>query len=80
MLAGELERAPVWALGSVGAISFFPVLDGVRRLLILGETGEASAQAVALCTRRWRRAHRRIQIIYSEIGSDLNDALMKAVV
>ena len=80
MTAGELERAPVWALGSVGAISFFPVLDGVKRLLILGETGEASAQAVELCTRRWQRAYRRVQIIYSEIGSDVNDALMKEIV
>src|SRR5262249_31492494 len=43
---GDIERAPIWALGSVGAISFFPVLDGVRRLIILGERGEAGAQAV----------------------------------
>jgi hypothetical protein len=77
MATGELEHAPVWALGSVGAISFFPVLDGVRRLLILGETGKASADAVEICTRRWQRAYRRVQIIYSEIGSDANDALMK---
>ncbi len=76
MAAGELERAPVWALGSVGAISFFPVLDGVKRLIILGETGEASAQAVRLCGQRWQHAGRRVQVLYSEIGSDVNDALM----
>jgi hypothetical protein len=80
MATGELEHAPVWALGSVGGITFFPVLDGVRRLLILGEAGEASERAVELCTRRWQRAYRRVQIIYSEIGSDANDALMKEVV
>jgi len=76
MAAGDIERAPIWALGSVGAISFFPVLDGVRRLIILGERGEASAQAVRLCGQRWQRAGRRVQVLYSEIGSDVNDALM----
>ena len=76
MATGDIERAPVWALGSVGAISFFPVLDGVKRLIILGETGEASAQAVRLCGQRWQRAGRRVQVLYSEIGSDVNDALM----
>jgi len=76
MATGDLERAPVWALGSVGAISFFPVLDGVKRLIILGESGEASAQAVRLCGRRWQHAGRRVQVLYSEIGSDVNDALM----
>jgi hypothetical protein len=34
----------VLALGSVGAISFFPVLEGIKRLLILGEAGKASAE------------------------------------
>jgi putative DNA primase/helicase len=76
MATGDIERAPIWALGSVGAISFFPVLDGVRRLIILGESGEASAQAVRLCGQRWQRAGRRVQVLYSEIGSDVNDALM----
>jgi len=27
MATGDIERAPIWALGSVGAISFLPVLD-----------------------------------------------------
>ena len=76
MATGDLERAPVWALGSVGAISFFPVLDGVKRLIILGESGEASAQAVRLCGHRWQHAGRHVQVLYSEIGSDVNDALM----
>ena len=76
MAAGELERAPVWALGSVGAISFFPILEGIKRLIILGETGKASAEAIQLCGRRWQHAGRRVQALYSEIGSDVNDALM----
>jgi putative DNA primase/helicase len=76
MATGDIERAPVWAVGSVGAISFFPVLDRVKRLIILGESGEASAQAVRLCGQRWQHAGRRLQVLYSEIGSDVNDALM----
>jgi putative DNA primase/helicase len=76
MATGDIERAPIWALGSVGAISFFPILDGVKRLIILGESGEASAQAVRLCGQRWQHAGRRVQVLYSEIGSDVNDALM----
>jgi hypothetical protein len=76
MATGDIERAPVWALGSVGGISFFPVLDGVKRLIILGETGEASAEAVRLCSRRWQHAGRRVKALYSEIGSDVNDALI----
>jgi hypothetical protein len=79
MVTGEIERAPVWAVGSVGAISFFPALDRVKRLIILGESGEASAQAVRLCGQRWQRAGRRVQVLYSEIGSDVNDALMEKI-
>jgi putative DNA primase/helicase len=68
---------PAWALGSVGAISFFPVLDGVSQLTILAEAGEASRRAVQICGRRWRRASRRVLVSRSEVGSDHNDALMQ---
>lgn len=76
LAARQLGYRPVWALGSVGAISFFPVLEGVKRLLILGETGKASAEAIQFCGRRWHRAGRRVQIVMPDIGSDLNDQLM----
>jgi Toprim domain-containing protein len=76
LAARQLGYRPVWALGSVGAISFFPVLEGIRRLLILGETGKASAEAIQFCGRRWQRAGRRVQIVMPDVGSDLNDQLM----
>jgi putative DNA primase/helicase len=76
MASGDIERAPIWALGSVGAISFFPVLDGVKRLIILAEAGQASAQAVLVCGRRWQRAGRRVQRLRSTIGSDMNDLVI----
>jgi Toprim domain len=69
-------KPPCWALGSVGAISFFPLLKGVKRLMILGETGRASRDAIRLCVLRWRDAGRQACVTMPEIGSDLNDELM----
>jgi putative DNA primase/helicase len=77
MAAQQLGLAPAWALGSVGAISFFPLLDGVRELTILAESGEASERHVKVCGRRWKRAGRRVLISHPTIGSDHNDALMR---
>ena len=73
------DLGPCWALGSVGAISFFPVVDGVRHLNVLGETGAPSKEAIKLCAKRWRRAGRRTSAVYSEVGNDINDALMMDV-
>ena len=79
LAAVQLGLSPAWALGSVGAISFFPILDGVSELTILAEDGDASQRALQICGRRWRRASRRVRIVRSEIGSDVNDALMQKV-
>jgi putative DNA primase/helicase len=77
MAARQLGFRPTWALGSVGAISFFPVIDGVQRLLILGEAGDASTRAIKVCGTRWRRAGRRVRVIMPNSGlSDMNDALI----
>jgi putative DNA primase/helicase len=78
MAARQLGLAPVWALGSVGAIAGFPIIDGVECLRILGETGEASERAVKLCGQRWHAAGRKVQIITPDAGSDLNDEIMMA--
>jgi len=78
MAARQLGIRPTWALGSTGGISGFPVLDGIDRLTILGETGEASADAVQFVGRRWRKAGRRVRIVMPDIGGDLNDELMAA--
>jgi putative DNA primase/helicase len=67
---------PCWALGSVGSISFFPIIHRVRRLLIAAETGDASAHAIKMCRTRWRSASRRTSVIRSSTGSDLNDGVM----
>jgi putative DNA primase/helicase len=78
MAGRQLGVGPTWALGSTGGIAGFPVLDGVERLMILGGTGQASADAVKFCARRWRKAGRLVRIAMPDIGSDLNDELMAA--
>ena len=78
MAARQLGHAPAWALGSVGGISRFPLIEGVTCLRILGEAGEASARAIELCGGRWHAAGRRVQLVMPSTGSDLNDQLMAA--
>jgi putative DNA primase/helicase len=80
MAARQLGIAgAVWALGSTGSITFFPVLPNTRTLILLAETGEASAKAVRFCGARWKRAGRRVRIARPLVGSDFNDALMAGV-
>ena len=74
-----LGFSPVWALGSVGAVSFFPVIEGVKQLTILGERGDASANAIRICGRRWTKAGRRVRVVMPKVGSDLNDVLIAGV-
>jgi putative DNA primase/helicase len=76
MAARQLGVRPTWALGSTGSIAGFPILEGVRRLIILGEIGQASREAIRFCAPRWRRAGHRVRIVTPEIGNDLNDELM----
>lgn len=76
MAARQLGYSPTWAVGSVGAISFFPIIDGVRRLIIFGERGEPSNRAIKFCGKRWRRANRHVRIVMPTVGDDLNDALI----
>jgi putative DNA primase/helicase len=77
MAAHQLGYAPAWALGSVGAISFFPLIQGVKQLMILGERCTANARAIQICGTRWRKAGRRVRVIMPDDGfSDLNDVLI----
>jgi hypothetical protein len=76
LAARQLGHGPAWALGSVGMISQFPVLDGVTCLRVLGETGDASAGAIKIVGRRWHAAGRKVQIVIPDVGADLNDELM----
>jgi putative DNA primase/helicase len=77
MAARQLGYGPTWALGSVGGISFFPIIDGVNLLIILGEQGAACARAIKMCGTRWRKAGRRVRVVMpAPQFSDLNDVLI----
>jgi putative DNA primase/helicase len=78
MAARQLGVRPTWALGSTGSIAGFPILDGVERLIILGESGAASRDAIQFCGRRWRKSGRRVRIATPSVGSDLNDEIMRS--
>jgi hypothetical protein len=76
MAARMLGITPVWALGSVGGITHFPVLPGTRTLRIIGENDQASADAIEVCGSRWQSADCRVRIIKPTTGhKDLNDVL-----
>jgi putative DNA primase/helicase len=78
MAARQLGIRPTWALGSVGAISHFPILPGVQTLRIIGENdGGISARAInEFCGPRWQSAGRRVRTIMPTLDrKDLNDAL-----
>jgi putative DNA primase/helicase len=72
---GELLR-PVWATGCAGNMKRFPVLGGVKRLVIIVDndasgTGQAAAEA---CARRWCDAGRDVlRLIPRKPNTDFND-------
>jgi len=76
MAGRQLGFAPAWALGSTGNISKFPLIDGIKRLVIVGERDDASARAIKSCGIRWRATGRSVRIVMSNSGSDLNDVLL----
>ncbi|WP_439409759.1 toprim domain-containing protein [Bradyrhizobium sp. DASA03076] len=77
-LAGrQLGFRPVWALGSAGAISTFPVLPGIDALTILAETDDsgANARGVQACGNRWVAEQREVIVVTPHAVGDMNDAL-----
>jgi len=79
MAARQLDVRPVWALGSAGAISFFPLIPGVRELQVCAENDAANEAAMKLCAKRWRKEQRRVRSIRPPDGfNDINDCLMGA--
>ncbi|MDP2355734.1 MAG: toprim domain-containing protein [Beijerinckiaceae bacterium] len=76
-LAGRLGRfRPVWATGSAGGITKFPVLAGIEAITILGEVGDGGAnhRASQTCAARWVSAGQEAFIVTPLVGGDLNDA------
>jgi hypothetical protein len=68
---------PVWAVGSKGGISSFPVLPGIECLTILREHNDGGANEVAAqkCADRWIEAG--CEVIFADplTGDDFDDAM-----
>ena len=80
LAARQLKFQPVWALGSTGAISTFPVLSVIDVLTLHEEADEndASARAVETCADRWFAAGKEVLIARPRIGKDANDAILES--
>jgi len=75
------EIAPVWALGSAGAIRSFPVLPGIEALTIAvdNDASGVGAAAAEQCGERWQEAGREVRFIKSAVsGEDLADVAGRA--
>lgn len=64
---------PVWAATSAGAISTFPVLDGIECLTIFSDADQAGEKAARACTERWTEAGREVTVHRAPAGCDWND-------
>jgi hypothetical protein len=71
---------PVWAVGSAGAISTFPILPGIESITILGEIDDRGAnyRAAHACAKRWTDAGHEALVVWPRVGGDLNDVWQEA--
>ena len=67
--------APVWALGSAGGISRFPVLPGIEALTILVDADEAGRMASETCGARWADAGVEVRLVEPIGHKDWNETL-----
>ena len=71
--------APVWALGSAGAIERFPVLGGVEALTIMLDADDACRRAARVCAERWAAAGGEVRLIEPlRETADWNDIVKEA--
>jgi CHC2 zinc finger/Toprim domain len=77
LTAMHVGLRPVWALGSAGAISRFPLLDGVKTLHLLRERDQTNAGCAQFLGRYYRQEGRKVMNIWPRprTCNDLNDAL-----
>jgi putative DNA primase/helicase len=69
--------APIWAAGSAGGISRFPILQGIEALTIFADADDKGAGLTAAyaCADHWYRAGREVTIQRPPTGADWLDAL-----
>jgi hypothetical protein len=68
---------PAWATLSALGLAQFPLLNSVKRLIILIDHDEEGECAAYACTERWRRCGRAVvQLKPDEPGTDFNDLIL----
>jgi putative DNA primase/helicase len=75
-----LALVPAWAAMTKGGITQLPVIDGVKRLIVLADNdsnGAGQAAAVA-CKQRWQAAGRVVTTLMPDApDSDFNDVVLR---
>ncbi len=70
---------PVWSAIDAGNLATFPVLDGVRSLLIVADNDAPGLRSAEQCADRWYTAGRSVRIAKSPTpGEDINDLARRA--
>ncbi len=75
LVARCLGWAPVWALGSAGAMACFDPLSGVEALTILADPGERGGRAARACAEQWIAAGAEVRVVQPRGDGDWNVAL-----
>ena len=71
--------APVWAMGSAGAIERLPILGGVESLAVFADYDDAGLAAARSCGRRWADEGREVLIARPHhLRTDWNDVVRGA--
>jgi Toprim domain len=72
------DFSPVWAATSAGAIERFPVIPGVKHLLVFGDNDEVGRRAAHRVAYRYRSAHNRADLRFPAGAKDWADSLKRA--
>jgi hypothetical protein len=67
--------APVWACGSLGALTAFPVLSGIECVTVFADGKAHEIEGARTCARRWADAGREARVWVPHDGRDFNDIL-----
>jgi putative DNA primase/helicase len=72
--------SPVWACGSAGAMSTFPVLPGIEALTLFVDADDsgAGAKAARSCADRWTSAGVEVTAHHPPAGSDWADIVSRS--
>jgi hypothetical protein len=68
-----LGRRNVWSCLNADNVGSFPVIDGVGKLIIIGEHCPTNEKARLECGARWYAAGRSVVIDMPKTGKDFND-------